>query len=55
MHQRRGTVKRHLAKMPIRPSLKRWIGRGFSRTHTILILLAFVLSFAWMIWLVVVA
>ena len=34
-----------------------WVvgSEGFSRTHTILIVLAFVLNLAWMIWLVVVA
>jgi hypothetical protein len=34
-----------------------WVvgSEGFSGTHTILILLAWVLSLAWMIWLVVVA
>jgi hypothetical protein len=34
-----------------------WVlgSEGFSRTHTILIVLAWVLTLAWMIWLVVVA
>jgi hypothetical protein len=34
-----------------------WVvgSEGFSGTHTILILLAWILSLAWMIWLVVVA
>jgi flagellin-like protein len=34
-----------------------WVlgSEGFSPTHTILIVLAFVLTLAWMVWLVVVA